>query len=202
MLNCLRNGIGAIVVGAALSIGGLGVGAAQAALSPDLEAAVGGALSSGSDAIKVQSIVDLAQANPGAVADIAAAAAAIDPNLADEIAGQLAALLADQDAKNALVLSVCLALADTHEDIALEVCTQVVAAVPGSGGILEELIQTAAGGAFGDPGPASPGEPVGRTFQNQTSSQIPFYRELFRRGTDTTSPFQHTGDKGNDPPPE
>ncbi len=200
MLNRFRNALGAIVIGAALSVGGLGVGTAQAVLSPDLAAAVNGALSSGSDAVKVQAIVDLAQANPDAVADIAAAAATADPNLADEMAGQLAALLSDQDAKNDLVRSVCMALGDTHEDIALEVCTQVVAAVSGSEGVLEELIQTAAGGAFGDPVATPPGEPVGQTFQNQTSAQIPFYRERFTRSNNTTSPFKQIGDKGEPAP--
>lgn len=177
MLKNIKYGVSVFAVSAALVFGAAGIESARAALSSSVQSQVDTALAVGSDTSKVRAIADIAAANLGAAADIAAAAAVIDPDLADEIAGRLAALLPTQDAKNELVRSVCTALGDAHPDKALEVCTQVVAAVPGSESVLLDLIQTAAGGPFGDPTPMSPGEPVGPRFQNQTSDGIPFYDE-------------------------
>ena len=201
MLKQLKHGASAIVIGAGLAVGGLGIGAVQAELTPELQAQVSNALATGTDAQKVQALMALAQANPEATADIAAAASSADPNLADDVAGPLAAQLSTQDEKNALVRTVCMALGDSHEDIALEICTQVVAAVPGSEGVLQDLIQTAAGGPFGDPTPEAPGEPVGPDAENQTSNQIPFYKLKGPR-PETSSPINDVGYKGEPPADE
>ncbi len=200
MFRNITYGVSIFAVSAALVFGAAGIESARAALSPSVQSQVDAALAEGGDSSKVGAIADLAAANLGGVADIAAAAAIADPDLADEIAGRLAALLPTQDEKNELVLSVCTALAEAHPDKALEVCTQVVAAVPGSEGILQDLIQTAAGGPFGDPAPQSPGEPVGSRFQNQTSDQIPFYKEVTQttQSSASTSPFEEI-DRGDEP---
>ena len=191
MLKNIRYGVSIFAVSAALVFGAAGIESVRAALPSSVQSQVDTALSVGSDSSKVGAVAAIAAANPGDVADIAAAAAVIDPDLADEIAGRLAALLTTQDAKNALVRTVCMALGDAHPDKALEVCTQVVSVVPGSEFILQDLIQTAAGGPFGDPTPQPPGEPVGPRFQNQTFVGIPFYRELTQttQGVMSTSPF-------------
>ncbi len=178
MLRKLRYGASIFAVSAVLVFGAAGFDSVQAALPSSIQSQVDAALATGSDAAKVSAIAGIVSANLGDAADIVAAAAVIDPDLADEIAGRVSALLPTQEAKNALVRSVCTALGDAHPDKALEVCTQIVAQVPGSEGVLEDLIQTAAGGPFGDPTPQSPGEPVGPRFQNQTSDQIPFYKEV------------------------
>lgn len=188
MLKNFRYGAGVFAVSAALIFGAAGFESAQAALPSSLQSQVDAALSTGSDSGKTQAIADLAAANSGATADIAAAAAVIDLNLAPAFAGRLAATLPTQDAKNALVLLVITALGEAHPDQALEVSVLVVAAVPGSEGVLQDLILTAAGGPFGDPTPLNPGEPVGPRFQNQTSDQIPFYKEV----TQTTQSFVST----------
>ncbi len=194
MFNSLRYSANVVVIAAALTIGMVGFSSSQAALPEALQSQVSVALSTGGDAAKVQAILVIAQANPGSIGDIATAAAIIDPNLAAEIAGKLAELLPTQAEKNTLVRSVCQALGDVHEDKALEVCTQVVAAVPGSEGVLEELIRTAAGGPFGDPDPDHPNEPVGATFQNQTYDQIPFYESVIQStvSPQTVSGFENT----------
>ena len=190
MLRNLRYGASIFAVSAALVFGAAGFESAQAALPSSIQSQVDAALATGSDAAKVSAIAGIVTANIGDAVDIVAAAAVIDPDLADEIAGRVAALLPTQDAKNALVRSVCTALGDAHPDKALEICTQIVAAVPGSEGVLEDLIQTAAGGPFGDPTPLDPGEPVPPRVQNQTSDQIPFYKEVTQttQSSFTTSP--------------
>ncbi len=199
MLKKIKYGASVFAVSVALVFGAAGIETAGAALSSSVQSQVDAALAVGGDAGRAQAVADIAAANLGDVADIATAAAIIDPDLADEIAGLLAALLPTQEAKNELVRSVCTALADAHPDKALEVCTQVVAAIPGSEAVLLDLIQTAAGGPFGDPTPLNPGEPVGPRFQNQTSDQIPFYKEVTQttQSSASTSPFREV-DNGNE----
>lgn len=191
MLKNFRLGAGAVAVAAALVFGGI---SAQAALPSSLQSQVETMMATGSDAGKVSAVVALAQANIGNAADIAAAAVVILPDLADQIAGQIAALLPSQEARNALVQAVLVALGNAYPDLALEIGTLVVAAVPGSETVLQTLIQTAAGGPFGDPVPLSPGEPVGPRFQNQTFDQIPFYDEVTQTtvAPGSTSAFEET----------
>lgn len=202
MLNKFRYGVSVFAVSVALAFGVVGIDSAQAALSSSVQSQVDAALATGSDTGKVQAISGIAAANRGDTADIAAAAAVVNLDLAPAIAGQLAAQLPTQEAKNALVLAVITAIGEAHPDQALEVSVLVVAAVPGSEGILQNLIQTAAGGPFGDPTPQSPGEPVGPRVRNQTSDQIPFYREVTQttQSVSSTSPFEETddGDNGDD----
>jgi len=188
MIDRLKSGVGAIALATALAIVGPMATPADAALAPDLQSQLESAMSTGTADARVQAVVNLADANPASLVDIAAAAAVIDPDIADQVAGALAARLDSQQAKNEMVLAILLALGDAHEGIAMERAAAVVAAVPGSESVLETLIQTAAGGPFGDPDPQAPAEPVGRTFQNQTSDQIPFYDEVTQTPSAVTSP--------------
>ena len=194
MLKKMKLGGGALLVGAVLVLSGVLPYRAEAALPAAVQSQLEAGLATGSTDAKVQRVVDLATANPDLITDIAAAVAALDPDLAPPVAAALANLLPDQDAKNAMVLAIIRSLGENHEDVALEKATEVVAAVPGSEGVLETILATASGGPFGDPRPESLPEPVGRTFQNQTFDQIPFFDEVQQ----TSVTVQSTSPAGDD----